>query len=159
MTSLLGRDPFGPGFKALHQLSADIGGGNTSGVKKAALVLERKLKEKLSQPGSGRIYRARKGRGQHQASAPGEPPAPDLGDLRKSIGQEVVSNVRRVGTGLLRAPSLEFGNIWPTSTGGKRVLAPRPFMRPAADEAAEEMGEEMIGDLRIRGKQLNVRGD
>lgn len=159
MTSLLGRDPFGAGFRALQQLSADIGGGNTEGVKKAALVLEKKLKEKLSHPGSGRTYPARKGRGKHQASAPGEPPAPDLGDLRKSIGQEVVNGKRRVGTGLRRAPSLEFGNIWPTSTGGNRVLAPRPFMRPAVEEATEDMKSEMIGDLRIRGQRLNVRGD
>ena len=57
--------------------------GSKKAIKKAVLYLERKLKQKLSQQGSGQVY------GAHQASAPGEPPTPETGELRASVTHNV----------------------------------------------------------------------
>jgi len=114
------------------------------------LSLERAIKQKLSQAGTGKIYV--RGKKVHQASAPDEPPAIDTGRLRASIstnwsesgmtegvignqadlgdgvkqpsisGEEVFKVV--VGSNVVYAPILEFGN--------KKIL-PRPFMRPVFD--------------------------
>jgi phage gpG-like protein len=93
-----------------------------------ALTLVRQIKITLSFPGRGRIYR--RGRRRHQASAPGQPPAVDRGQLRNSIAMEELPNgAIRVGTNDVKAPWLEFGTMGPEYTGGH--IAPRPFMRPA----------------------------
>lgn len=67
--------------------------------------LERKLKERLSQPGSGITYKrpgVKTGRyAMHKASAPGEPPAPDTGRLRSSITHNVTG---KLGKGTLPDP-------------------------------------------------------
>jgi HK97 gp10 family phage protein len=75
--------------------------------------------------------------GGHQASAPGEPPAIDTGNLVNSIKTELVSSneqsaLAQVGTGVEYAEPLEFG----TSR-----IAPRPFMRPAWDNNIEKVKE------------------
>jgi len=71
---------------------------------------------------SGRVYR-RRGT-EHQASAPGEPPASDTGTLVNSI--ETSYDFKALsGSVVVRAahgPPLEFGT---------RKMAARPFMRPA----------------------------
>lgn len=141
----------GPDFSSLKRLAATFG-KESPVIAKCGMVLEKAIKEQLSHPGSGRVYPARKGRGQHQASAPGESPAPDLGDLRKSIGQEVVGGIRRVGTGLARAAALEFGHVYADG----RVLAPRPYMRPAAKRSEKDMTGAAIADLEIRGKGVGL---
>lgn len=167
------------GFDGLLQLGRRIGGPAGPVVNRCALIIEKYTKEQLSHAGGGRTYPARKGRGAHQASAPGESPAPDLGDLRKSIGREQVGDVMRVGTGLRRAAALEFGHVYQTGGGtmfraalenrvlaGIRVLAPRPFMRPAlqralADQELKGSGlvKALAGDLEIRGVPTGSRGD
>lgn len=111
-----------------------------------AMELVRDVKLELSRPGTGRLYpraphaghRDHRGRylargagTMHQASAPGEPPAVDTGQLRNSIEAERVQSdtgriAWRVGTNDERAPSLEFGTL---GTGGH--IAPRPFLRVA----------------------------
>lgn len=57
------------------------------GVAAAGFVIENKVRELLRQPGSGAIY-TRRGV-QHQASAPGEPPATDMAQLINSLFTEV----------------------------------------------------------------------
>lgn len=96
-------------------------------------------------PKTGRIYRRRGV--EHQASAPGEPPASDTGRLVQSIRTEYFPDELK---GVLQASTayaafLEFG----TSR-----MEPRPFMRPAVsnkradiektinDEVADELGKE-----------------
>lgn len=95
----------------------------------------------LSQPGKGRIYEyereylkadgttakvGKKRNKAHQASAPGDPPAVDTGDLRSRIGvQKIKPGHYRVGTNLIYAPWLEFGT---------RRMKARPFMRPALEK-------------------------
>ena len=121
-------NPFGGGLRAIVSLQG-VAGGMVAG--HVAVLLEKLIKEELSKPGSGRIYK--RGGRTHQASAPGEPPAVDLGDLRRSIGREQVEDTWRVGTGLARAAALEFGHRYKDG----RVLAPRPYMRPAVKRLPE----------------------
>lgn len=121
---------------------------------RAAAIFLKMLKKNLSQKGSGRYYRTRRMtqiRGQgfvisrksgrmHQASAPGEPPAPDTRLLKKSAriskrethpwGARI-----RIEVGGPKAPyavPLEFGVR-------SRNLAPRPYMRPTVILAAPRM--------------------
>lgn len=77
--------------------------------------------------GRGRIY-VRRGR-THQASAPGDMPARDLGNLAGSLQKEISRREHKgyYYTTVEYAPYLEFG----TSRG----IAPRPFMAPAAEQA------------------------
>jgi HK97 gp10 family phage protein len=97
----------------------------------AAGLVVRAAKDKvLSPPKSGRIYR-RKGR-THQASAPGEPPANDTGNLVQSI-------YRRKGVGKERQIVLKAEYAHVLEFGGRHVQ-PRPFMRPAVTENAEACG-------------------
>lgn len=71
---------------------------------------------------SGRVY-TRRGR-VHQASAPGEPPKSDTGDLASRV-KMVVSGLRaEVGTGLDYGAHLEFGTS---------KMAARPWLFPALE--------------------------
>lgn len=62
----------------------------------------------------------------HRASAPGEAPAIDLGNLRGSIFAEMTSKTTAiVGVGAEYGIYLEYGT---------RKMAKRPYIRPAVDE-------------------------
>lgn len=83
----------------------------------------------LSHPGSGEIYR--RGNVIHRASAPGEPPAPDIGNLRDSVQVDEVTPTHAIlGIHAEYGEHLEFG----TSR-----MAPRPYVRPALDEHEGEI--------------------
>lgn len=82
--------------------------------------------QKLSQPGSGEMYMSSRGGAQHQASAPGEPPAVDTGVYRGSWQWEMVDdNAIDIFTSDDRGPALEYG----TSS-----IEPRPHLRPSVEE-------------------------
>lgn len=90
-------------------------------------------------PKTGRIY------GRHQASAPGESPAGDTGDLARKIGTEVDPGTL---TGTITFSSaharfLEYGTV---------KMAPRPFARVAVvhkrDEIAADINDEIARALR-----------
>lgn len=76
--------------------------------------------ETLSEAGTGRVY------GNHQASAPGQPPAVDTGTYRQSwqVRKRAVG-VYAVSTNQARGPALEFGS---------RTIAPRPHLRPSVEK-------------------------
>lgn len=84
----------------------------------------------LSAPGSGRVY------GNHQASAPGEAPAVDTGQLRSAVQ---VARIDRLtwGVGIVSTPYPDGGAttaetaVW--LEYGTRTIAPRPHARPALD--------------------------
>ena len=102
-------------------------------------------------PASGRIYRG-KGKRAHQASAPGEPPAPDTGDLLRSIVFRIRKTdfgwIGEVGSRLRYALYLEYG-----AAKGRRdqsgklqgvqwILFPRPVWGPA------------MGNIRRRAREI-----
>lgn len=89
-------------------------------IRKTAFDIAAYAKDLMSGPRHGRIY------GTHQASAPGEPPAVDTGNLKNSIGVELVAKAKAIVFAAAEyASSLEFGT---------RRIAPRPFMRPAVEK-------------------------
>lgn len=92
-----------------------------------ALEIQRELRKKLSQPGTGRMYR--KGNVVHVASAPGEPPAVDTGRYRNSITPTFFLGgmAAEVGTRLVPYPKL----LEEGSPGG--MIAPRPAFKPVWD--------------------------
>lgn len=89
-------------------------------------------------PGRGRVYK--RGNVSHQASAPGDAPASDTGNLRQSITAEIRDGglSARVGPALGDDPNyavfLEYGT---------RKMAARPFLRPTAARVKEQLGETM----------------
>lgn len=94
--------------------------------------LRNSVVEELSRPGTGRTYRTgykTEPHRTHQASAPGDAPAVNTGRLRQSITAVQIKPLHwRVGTNVDYALFLEFGT---------RRMAPRPFLRPAADRERE----------------------
>jgi phage gpG-like protein len=73
-----------------------------------------KIRETLSQKGSGRIYSTGRSGGIHQASAPGEPPAVWSGELRRTVffdkTKEEAEYLVKVGSPSPYAARLEFGD-------------------------------------------------
>lgn len=147
----------------IQGLAATLQNPEAPAVKQAALVLVNKVQEFLSHPGTGRLYKSRgvksrlgrkgtkkRAKQLHQASAPGEPPAPDIGELRRSVGTHVEGGVRRVGSPLPQAPALEFGT---------QRIAARPAWRPALQAAKAEMTGVVVDELRASGLVVNLRGD
>lgn len=97
--------------------------------------------ETLSGSRSGRIYRVPGTKRDYVASAPGEPPAVMLADLRKSIKGGVEKNKGKVigfvGTDLFKGPILEFG------THDNRI-EPRPWLRTSFEKASDGIKEIMM---------------
>lgn len=137
-----------------------------AGLGEAAAKLETKWKQVLSRPGSGRIYtetfvttrrsprrvipigpRSSVGLGSpHRASRPGEPPAPDTGTGRASVGTRRIDARRiRVGTGSVALRSLEFGVF---NHPGGITIEPRPHARVALEEAEAEMSDTVSARLK-----------
>ncbi|MCK9492693.1 MAG: hypothetical protein M0Q24_11485 [Sulfurimonas sp.] len=103
-------------------------------VTEASIFMQNKLKETLSQKGTGAAYA--RGRKVHIASAPGKPPATDSGMLRRTIAREVVKDffewVGKVGTPLLYGLWLERGT--------SRMPEPRPWLKPTFEKNADQVG-------------------
>jgi len=116
-------------LRKLRKSQTAVLGGTGKAMLAGALVLEGFIKQSMQASHHGRIY-SRGGR-THQASAPGETPAIDLGHLVNSIESSLIdSTSSQVATDSDIAPFLEFGT--------SRMEA-RPFMRPAADEHEEDV--------------------
>lgn len=121
------------------------------------------IKEELSKPGTGRLYRRprrlkdgtirRTKSGKtvygkpHRASAPGEPPAVDTGALRNSIHYSYVNKKGRVGTPMQKAPALEFGTTR-AGKGHRTTILKRPFFRPAKARVEKKLGRVIAQALR-----------
>jgi hypothetical protein len=121
MTSRVVLDPI-----ALARLLNDPNGDPAKGLVRDGLKVARQAKQLLRTPGHGRTYTH--GSVHHTASAPGDPPATDTGQLAASIDQELAVDgrglVERIGTNLKKGRALELGT---------RTIEPRPFLRPALD--------------------------
>lgn len=117
---------------ALAELFTSPEGDVAKDLVRRGLKVERRVKEMLHQPGTGRVYRLSNPTRTHQASAPGQPPATDLGKYAASIGQglerDAIGLVEKVGTNDKRGPWLELGT---------RTIAPRPHLVPGLDAARD----------------------
>lgn len=98
-------------------------------------------------PKTGRIY-TRRGV-EHQASAPGEPPATDTGALIASIVSDAtVEGSKVLGHVEARAPyavHLEYGT---------RKMAARPFLTPAIERNRRRIGELITAAVRRATEQF-----
>ncbi len=125
-------------------------------IKTGCFMVEDDAKQSMK-PGSGREYKKRSGK-IHKASAPGEPPAVDMGRLRASvtsnwtgsgkaraeikspaktskaddgIGQPTEELTGVVGSNVEYARRLELGFVGADSLGRIYNQLPRPYLRPA----------------------------
>lgn len=102
------------------------GGAAEAGLRSALGEYERILKEDvLNRPGTGRQY------GKHTASAPGEPPAPDVGNLKANTNAstEIVED----GDDLVGEVEAKAAQALALHVGTERIAA-RPFMDVPANE-------------------------
>lgn len=96
-------------------------------VMATAMQVEANMKTSMSGQKSGIIYQ--RGGKAHQASAPGEPPAIDTGNLVNSVFSEKSGPGQAVvGASAEYAEYLEFGTS---------KMAARPFLRPALEKVRE----------------------
>ena len=99
---------------------------------RAVNVLQNKAFEVLGQNGRGRRY------GRHTASAPGDPPAPDTGNLRRNwrkfvLASEAPQGVRITARIKSDMPYAEF------LEQGTRNMAPRPYKERVRQAARPEI--------------------
>ena len=139
--------------------------------------LQNEIVQMLGRPGTGRLYGLVEGgrrrrisagaasnvsaggnlrsAGFHRASAPGEPPAADTGNLRKNVTIAKPQAVSKTdasgksigwffGIGVIYARALEYG--FP-----KRKLAPRPYVAPSIDKVRPEAKKMMLNAIRSAG--------
>jgi HK97 gp10 family phage protein len=106
----------------------------TDAAQAGAMVIEGYAKTAImAGPKTGETY------GRHQASAPGEAPATDTGHLVNSIQTEALGGGKaRVFVGAEYGAALEYGTAH---------IAPRPYMRPAADDHREEITQAAAAQL------------
>jgi hypothetical protein len=102
----------------------------------------------LKRPRGGAVRNLRDA-GVHQASAPGDPPAPDTGNLRKTIQLAKPQRVReatrigwRIGIAAVYARALEYGY---------RRLLPRPYVKPVLDQMRTLAPRMIRNRLRLNG--------
>lgn len=110
-----------------------------SGLRRAALQGEARLKMILSQPGSGRVY------GRHQASAPGSPPAPDTGQLRAATQAD--TQIQRDGEGL-KGRIVANKDYAEALEKGTEKMAARPFLNVLITDHADELKQAFYAGAR-----------
>lgn len=125
-------------FNHIPTIQAQVRPAVSRVVRKTAFDLEAEVKNEMRGPKSGRLYR--RGSRTHQASAPGQAPAVDFGQLINSIQVEHVSDTTsKVGTSIEYAMPLEFGS---------RRVAARPVWRPAIEKLREPFIAALVYVLR-----------
>lgn len=119
------------------QTASRVGEAKRKGLVRAAEEMRDELLSELHAVKTGRVYR-RAGR-LHQASAPGESPATDLGTLEGSIGIEMVDeNSVSVFTTDPKAELLEFGTT---------RMSPRPMWTPIGERMAARATEILAEEI------------
>lgn len=115
-------------------------GAGKAAVKRAlgklALYGEGEIKRSMEGAKTGRTY------GNHQASAPGEAPAVDVGNLKNSTQAKPVGDGTTewdINVGAEQAAALEFGTPF---------IAPRPFARPAAEAVRAKVDDAFEEEFR-----------
>lgn len=124
------------------QVAGDIRDAVSAVIGQTAELIASSAKELINTgPKTGIVYH-RRGRPDHQASAPGEAPAADLNALANSIQTDRVDDLEvDVLVGAEQGAALEFGRRDGT-------IAPRPYMTPAAEEARDDFQEALARAIR-----------
>lgn len=108
-------------------------------MKEAVNTVRNQVTETLSGSRSGRTYKVPGTQKTYTASAPGEAPAVQTGELRQSISSEVEGQGRdiigRVGTDKIQGKMTEFGT---------RNMAPRPWLRKSFEKKELDIKEIFI---------------
>lgn len=129
-----------------------------AGVRAALNEADRILVDLLSQPGQGETYDTyfftdsngtvrpgRKRKQAHRASAPGDPPAVDTGDLRRNRSQEVYSLGGSSAMGVLSL-NMEYAEALELGT---EKIAPRPSIGRIPLENGAELKEAFRKGAKI----------
>ncbi|MFC7378269.1 hypothetical protein [Brevundimonas sp. GCM10030266] len=118
---------------ALDKLTGDAA---EKGLRGALGEYERILKtDVLNRPGTGRQY------GKHTASAPGQPPARDLGNLVANTNAD--TNVRHDGNDVVGSVVANAAYAKPLHEGTERIAA-RPFMDVPAKENQRALTDAFV---------------
>lgn len=118
--------------KALGRKLKGINKTVARAITKGAFLVQKTARTKIMKGPKTGIKYAR-GKGFHQASAAGEPPANDLGNLQRSINVVAAqpgSPVAYVNANTEYAAPLELGT---------KTMEPRPFMTPSVQENAAQI--------------------
>ena len=107
-------------------------------IERGAYAIERRTKENMARPKSGRQYR--RGSVVHVASAPGESPAIDTGTLANSIRTTRLSPLRYA----VQASTIYARMLYEGTTR----IAPRPYLEPEAREIVPHIRDEIARAVR-----------
>ena len=124
------------------------------GVIKGTEALKTRMVERIMQPPkTGLLYPRGKGR-MHQASAPGQSPANDYGNLVKSIttNYNEPKLEGNVNIGAEYGHRLEYGFVGVDSIGRTYDMPARPFARPALEETTPVIRQSIADEIN---KALN----
>lgn len=118
---------------AVRQTVQEINAAAISRGDRALNIMRNSALQVLGQNGSGRVYR-----NGHVASAPGQPPAPDTGSLRRNWQfQKLVGGNGGGVRIILKARSQMFYQVF--LEHGTRKMAPRPHMEKIKDKSIPEI--------------------
>jgi len=105
----------------------------------------------INAPGRGRIY-VRPG-GTHTASAPGDPPATDTGNLVENIGANIVRDTEQetavgVGVNSQEAP------YWEGLNDGTDKVEPRPYIQRGLDAGLREVPRVLFPRIVAKARRV-----
>ena len=139
--------------KSYAGLEEKIAQGAADGLNAIGLITTNYMKSSLQKgPKSGLIYRLSNPTRVHQASAPGEFPATDRGELVRSIGFDTADPkdfAAGMGIGVVMFASAPHAiplELKPSSRGG------RPFMSRAVNDKKEDYGKILQSSINARLK-------
>lgn len=126
-------------FNDIGKLSGTLRQKAGQAALNAAQMTEVMIKDDMRQSKSGRVYPRGKRKRTHQASAPGESPAVDMGHLLNSVETKREDVTAAVFTNAEQSEVLELGG---------RYVAARPFMTPAVANVRPQFWKMMAEVLK-----------
>jgi len=124
-----------------RMMEAVTGDEQRQALRKAAMVVNRKMKQKLTQMG-----RHEKGTPTPSKAGAGNPPAIVNDELRNSVKTYPVQKGFK-GYEVLVGPTKIYARVQELG-GGPSNLAPRPYVRPTMEESKDDVRKLFINELR-----------